>query len=198
VWTSPDVTAYMEVTAYFIDQQYPLKLVLIGLNEIQGDHTGTSLEKIFLDSLKRYTLEDRMVCIMTDNASVNHQMVHEISGQISTFSAKALGNSSPVESSTKNKPRGPIDLTSLIDSPEGLNFNYNSIISWVARLALYLHQSPQQCKRFITTVKLVYNDTTLLSHFSIHWNSTYDIIEKALPLKDAYNQNCTLENMQAY
>ncbi|MBW0463624.1 hypothetical protein O181_003339 [Austropuccinia psidii MF-1] len=111
---------------------------------------------------------------------------------------KALGNSSLVESSPAKNPRGPMDLTSLIDWPEGLNLNYNSIISQVACLALYLHQSPQQCKRFITTFKLVYNDTTLLSHVSKHWNLTYDMLEKALSLKDAYNQNCTLENMQAY
>ncbi|MBW0468529.1 hypothetical protein O181_008244 [Austropuccinia psidii MF-1] len=116
-----------------------------------------------------------MVCITTDNVSVNHQMVHKISSQTSSFSAevnaigcmahvlhlvardglKALGNSSLVESSSANEPRGPMDLTSLIDLPEGLNVNYDSIISWVARLALYLHQSPQQHKRFITIVKLV-------------------------------------------
>ncbi|MBW0478245.1 hypothetical protein O181_017960 [Austropuccinia psidii MF-1] len=100
-------------------------------------------------------------------------MVHEISSETSTFSAEgnaigcmahvlhlvALGNSSLVESSPENKPRGPIDLTSLIDPPEGLSLNYDSIISWVACLASYLHQSPQWHKRFITTVKLVYNDT---------------------------------------
>ncbi|MBW0556115.1 hypothetical protein O181_095830 [Austropuccinia psidii MF-1] len=166
-----------------------------------------------------------MVCIMTDNASVNHQMVHEISRQTSSsFSAevnaigcmahvlhlvacdglKALGNSSPVESSPANEPRGPMDLTSLIDPPEVLSLNYYSIISRVACLALYLHQSPQRCKRFITTVKLVYNDTrptnatTLLSHVSTCWNSTYNMLERALSLKYTYNQYCTFKNMQAY
>ncbi|MBW0557873.1 hypothetical protein O181_097588 [Austropuccinia psidii MF-1] len=97
-----------------------------------------------------------------------------------------------------------MDLTGLINSPEGLNLNQNSIISWVSHLALYLPQSPQQHKGFITTFKIVYNDTiqtnatTLLSHFLTHWNSTCNMLERALSLKDAYNQYCTLENMQAY
>ncbi|MBW0472387.1 hypothetical protein O181_012102 [Austropuccinia psidii MF-1] len=115
-------------------------------------------------------------------------MVHRISSETSNFSSevnaigcmahvlhlvafdglKALGNSSPVESPPENNTRGPMDSTSLINPPEGLNLNCNSIISWVARLALYLHQSPQQRKTFITTVKLVCNDTTLLSHVSTH------------------------------
>ncbi|MBW0549618.1 hypothetical protein O181_089333 [Austropuccinia psidii MF-1] len=126
-------------------------------------------------------------------------MVRKISSQTSNFSAevnaigcmahvlhlvacdglKVLGNRSPVESSPANKPRGPMDLTSLINPPEVLNLNYHSIISWVAHLALYLQQSPHQHKRFITTVKLVYNDdtrptnaTTLLSHVQTHRNST--------------------------
>ncbi|MBW0495370.1 hypothetical protein O181_035085, partial [Austropuccinia psidii MF-1] len=151
-------------------------------------------------------------------------MVHKISSQTSTFSAevnaigfmahilhlvardglKALGNSSLVELSPENKTREPMDLTNFINQPEGLNLNYYFIISWVACLSLHLHQSPQQCEGFITTVKLVYNDTRptnatkLLSHVSTCCNSTYDIIERALSLKDAYNQYCTLENMQAY
>ncbi|MBW0505292.1 hypothetical protein O181_045007 [Austropuccinia psidii MF-1] len=146
-------------------------------------------------------------------------MVHRISSQTSTFSAEVNaigfmahdlhlvardGLKALVELSPANKPRGPMDLTSFINQPEELNLNYYSIISWVACLALYLHQSPQQCKGFITTVKLVYNDTRptnatkLLSHVSTFCNSAYDIIERALSLKDAYNQYCTLENMQAY
>ncbi|MBW0572569.1 hypothetical protein O181_112284 [Austropuccinia psidii MF-1] len=190
VWTSHNLNAYMAVTAHFIDQQYQLKLVLIGLNEIQGDHTGTSLARIFLESLKRYTLEDQMVNAIGCMAHVLHL--------VSRDGLKALGNRSPVESSPANNPRGPMDLKSLIDPPEVLNLNYDSIISRVEHLASYLHQSPQWRERFITTVKLVYNVTTLLSHVSTRWNSTYDMLERALSLKDAYNQYCTLENMQAY
>ncbi|MBW0574724.1 hypothetical protein O181_114439 [Austropuccinia psidii MF-1] len=93
----------------------------------------------------------------------------------------ALGNaaSDALDSSIEG---GPMAITNLVSPPDGLNLKYNSIITCTGRLASYLHQSPQRHKKFITTVKLVYDDsrpmnaTMLLSHVPTHWNPTYSML----------------------
>ncbi|MBW0464160.1 hypothetical protein O181_003875 [Austropuccinia psidii MF-1] len=72
----------------------------------------------------------------------------------------------------------PMAIKNLVSPQDGLNLKYNSIITHIGQLASYFHKSPQRCEKFITTVKLVYNNsrkthaTMLLSHVPTSWNST--------------------------
>ncbi|MBW0568078.1 hypothetical protein O181_107793 [Austropuccinia psidii MF-1] len=93
----------------------------------------------------------------------------------------ALGNvaSDALDSSIASDP---MEIADLVSPPNGLDLKYNLIITCIGLLASYLHQSPQRCEKFITTVKLVYDysrpmhATMLLSHVPTHWNSTYDML----------------------
>ncbi|MBW0478598.1 hypothetical protein O181_018313 [Austropuccinia psidii MF-1] len=84
-----------------------------------------------------------------------------------------------------------MSIETLVDSPDGMHLRYKTIISQISRLASYLNQSPQWRDKFITTVHLVYNGATptnatlLLSHVSTRLNSTYNMLEQELILKDA-------------
>ncbi|MBW0560752.1 hypothetical protein O181_100467, partial [Austropuccinia psidii MF-1] len=86
-WTSPNVTAYMAVTGHFINANLNLILVLFGLSEVEGDHSGALLAKHFLNIIQRYNISNQIVCITSDNASVNNQMCHEIQVMCPSFSA---------------------------------------------------------------------------------------------------------------
>ncbi|MBW0583948.1 hypothetical protein O181_123663 [Austropuccinia psidii MF-1] len=76
----------------------------------------------------------------------------------------------------------PMEIKNLVSPPDGLNIKYDSIITCIGGLPSYLHQSPQRCEIFITTVKLVNKNsrpmhaTMLLSHVPTCWNSTYDML----------------------
>ncbi|MBW0530180.1 hypothetical protein O181_069895 [Austropuccinia psidii MF-1] len=103
---------------------------------------------------------------------------------------KELGN---VESDSLDPSisSDPIAIKNLVSPPDGLNLKYDSISTHIGRLASYLHQSPQRHEKFITTVKLVYNNsrpthaTILLSHVPTHWDSTYNMLNQELTLKEA-------------
>ncbi|MBW0569659.1 hypothetical protein O181_109374 [Austropuccinia psidii MF-1] len=118
---------------------------------------------------------------------------------------KALGtNSGNSITSTDEDSFNPMSISSLIDPPDGLHLQYNSIISKISRLASYLRHSPQQRDKFATAVNLVYksnkpgNANTLLSQVPTRWNSTYEMLNQALQLKDAYNHFCTPEALACY
>ncbi|MBW0475260.1 hypothetical protein O181_014975 [Austropuccinia psidii MF-1] len=118
---------------------------------------------------------------------------------------KALSIGSP--NSTQNTSKGEvsqISIANLIDIPDGQDIQYNSIILQISRLEGFLNQSLQQREKFNTTVKLIYNDykptkaTNLLLHVCTRWNSTYEMLVRALILEEAYSQFFSLPNMQSY
>ncbi|MBW0470228.1 hypothetical protein O181_009943 [Austropuccinia psidii MF-1] len=223
-WTIPNVTAYMAVTGHFIDANFNLISVLFGLSEIEGDHSGASLAKRFLNIIQRYNIRNQIVCITSDNASANNQMCHEIQAMCPSFSAStqsigcmahtihlaardglnALSQGPTSLPESKVNELRPMAISNLADPPNGQKINYNSIISRISRLDSYLNHSPQRRKKFVTTVKLVYdengpkNATSLLSNVCTRWTSTYDMLVQALSLKEAYDQFCSSPQTQSY
>ncbi|MBW0482455.1 hypothetical protein O181_022170 [Austropuccinia psidii MF-1] len=118
---------------------------------------------------------------------------------------KALGSKLPdTNNQVDNNNENPMSITSLVDPPDGLNLQYNSIIVKISCLASYLYPSPQRREKFITTVNLVYdsdkptNANTLLSQVSTRWNSNYKMLNCALVLKDAYNHFCTPDSLASF
>ncbi|MBW0567523.1 hypothetical protein O181_107238, partial [Austropuccinia psidii MF-1] len=183
-WTSPNMKGYMAVTGHFIDQDFNIFCILLGLTEIQGDHSGTLLAEEFWQILDQTNLIGCM-------AHTIHLSAHN--------GIQALGKGT--EPNQENADTGPMAICSIVDPPEGQNLNYNSIISRISRLGSYIRQSPQRREKFITVVKLFYDDikaNTLLTNVCTRWNSTYDMLERAWSLKEAYNQFCGPTTMQQY
>ncbi|MBW0473091.1 hypothetical protein O181_012806 [Austropuccinia psidii MF-1] len=109
---------------------------------------------------------------------------------------------------TTNEPEvnmnGPMSIYHILDLPDGVNAIYDSIINQISRLSSYIQQSPQRQEKFIGTVNLIYDKArtnqanTLLSNICTHWNSSYDILQLSLALKDACIQYCSTDSMHAY
>ncbi|MBW0513667.1 hypothetical protein O181_053382 [Austropuccinia psidii MF-1] len=118
-----------------------------------GDHSGPSLANNFLSILKQYSLDDEIICITANNASVNQQVAQEIEKQCITFTSStntigcmahvhhlaacvgvrslAYGPTSATTPEDQDLP-APILIPSLATPPDGLQVNYNSNISQVA------------------------------------------------------------------
>ncbi|MBW0470056.1 hypothetical protein O181_009771 [Austropuccinia psidii MF-1] len=193
----------MAVTGHFLDQDFNLSSILLGLLEIE---------------------EDCITSITTDNASSNSSMVNEIASTAPTFNAsthvigcmahvlhlaaqdglKALSEGVAPTTCKQEQHPVPMSIVNIINTPDGSSLRYDSIISHVARLASYLRQSPQCREKSVATVKLNYNGpkptnaNTLLCHVRTRWNSTYEMLERALCLREAYNQYCSPENMESF
>ncbi|MBW0503941.1 hypothetical protein O181_043656 [Austropuccinia psidii MF-1] len=133
-----------------------------------------------------------MICITTNNASVNTCMAQEISWSVPTFHANTHsigcmahilhlaardGLSALTNTNTPATPIGHgMDLSNLLDTPDGTHLQYDSIILQIAKLGSYLRQSSQRCEKFITMVNLVYDgskptkESTLLTQVCTRWN----------------------------
>ncbi|MBW0492212.1 hypothetical protein O181_031927 [Austropuccinia psidii MF-1] len=135
--------AFMEITDHFIDSDYKLQSVLLGLTKIEGDHSGISFANHFEIILHHYELEKNLICITTNNASANHHIAQEIEGLIPSFSASnneigcmvhtihlaacdglnALAQSRPLPSDQEavGNNSGPMTISNLVDEPDGQN-----------------------------------------------------------------------------
>ncbi|MBW0547996.1 hypothetical protein O181_087711 [Austropuccinia psidii MF-1] len=124
-----------------------------------GDHSDPSLANNFLSILKQYSLDDAIICITADNASVNQRMAQEIEKQCPTFTSStntigcmahvlhlaeceglrslADGPTSATTPEDEDLP-APMLIAGLVTPPDGLQVKYDSIISQAAQLGSYL------------------------------------------------------------
>ncbi|MBW0559970.1 hypothetical protein O181_099685 [Austropuccinia psidii MF-1] len=146
VWTSPNVIAFMDITAHVMSSEFKLTSILIGLQPIEGPHSGAVLAKRFMKVLGIYNLKSSIVCITADNASVNSQMASEMQNQLPVFCSdkqeigcmaltihlaardglKALGATpEKLAKPNANDSHGLMSLTNIINYPDRLHLNYN-------------------------------------------------------------------------
>ncbi|MBW0543501.1 hypothetical protein O181_083216 [Austropuccinia psidii MF-1] len=86
--TSPEITAYLAITSHYIDTDFKLTSIIIGLYKIEGNNAGASLATQLLTIIHHYNLEQKIIFITTDNASVNNKMAQEIEATFPKFCAK--------------------------------------------------------------------------------------------------------------
>ncbi|MBW0484363.1 hypothetical protein O181_024078 [Austropuccinia psidii MF-1] len=98
----------------------------------------------------------------------------------------------------------PMLIANIVNQLDGSDLNYNTIITQIGCLASYLKHSTQRRDKFSALVNLIYDEQnpksamTLLSHICTRWYSTYEMIQQAINLKEAYNQFGIPNNMQPY
>lgn len=81
-WTSPFKYAFMAITAYFLDQKWEYREVLLGFEPIFGSHTGVNLGDIVLQILQKHQIADRVLAVTTDDASNNKTLVAAVNDSI--------------------------------------------------------------------------------------------------------------------
>ena len=52
LWTSGNHLSIMVVTMVWLDTEFVLKEIIIGFREIQGEHSGSNLSKVFVNILE--------------------------------------------------------------------------------------------------------------------------------------------------
>ncbi|MBW0485678.1 hypothetical protein O181_025393 [Austropuccinia psidii MF-1] len=98
----------------------------------------------------------------------------------------------------------PMSISRFIEPPNGLKLKYSSFIGKISKLDSYLYHSLQRRGKLIKTINLVYdtdkptNSKTLLLKVPTQWNSTYNMLNRASDLKDAYDHFCTPNFLASY
>jgi hypothetical protein len=85
-WSSPNHLAFLAITAYYIDNNWEFREVLIGFEQIHGEHTGVVLSRIVEDVLEQFGIQDRLLAVTTDNASNNGTLTAELQAALAEAS----------------------------------------------------------------------------------------------------------------
>lgn len=78
VWSSTNRRSYVAICAHFIDQIGKLRVLLIGLPRLVGEHTGENIAYCLLRIFKIYEIEPRIGSFVTDNASNNNTLLRSL------------------------------------------------------------------------------------------------------------------------
>jgi hypothetical protein len=58
----------MAITAYFLDQKWEYREVLLGFKPLSGTHSGTNLGEVVVQILQQYEIINQVLAVTTDNA----------------------------------------------------------------------------------------------------------------------------------
>ncbi|POW15520.1 hypothetical protein PSTT_02039 [Puccinia striiformis] len=162
-WTAPNFTAFMTVTAHFIDEKFIMRNLTLAVPQVEGNHSGNFFAELFYNVLEKYSAINVMHTITADNASVNNKMARELDLQIPHFSSAThiLGCVAHVINlaaklgvaalgSTDNDNDGDkISMASLdSESNTGAGINTRTIIKRVHGMCTWVRFSPQRRERF--------------------------------------------------
>lgn len=84
-WTSPFKQAFMAITAYFLDQNWDYREVLLGFEPLSGTHPGANLSEVIVRILQQHQILDRVLAITTDNASNNATLIATVNDTITAL-----------------------------------------------------------------------------------------------------------------
>lgn len=68
-WTSPYQTSFLAVTAHWINDIWVQQDIIIGFEHLKGSHTSEALLEVFLKVIERFTLQQKVMSITSDNGS---------------------------------------------------------------------------------------------------------------------------------
>ncbi|XP_078447180.1 putative transcriptional regulator tpeD [Wolffia australiana] len=83
-WTSQNNIALLGITAHWIDNDWKLCELLLGLRQIKGPHSGSNLAMIVVEVAYHYGIESKICAITTENTSNIRTMIASIVDQLKT------------------------------------------------------------------------------------------------------------------
>jgi hypothetical protein len=210
-WTSSNQYAFQGVIACWVDDEWNLKSSVIDLTLLNGAHTGANIAKAFGDVLQEYNLWQKLLAVTTDNASNMNTMFEELQNLAyennSTFNSTdyrvrclahiinlacqdmiSAAESYEYEKDDADSEDGEADE---IDDPEERRSTSN-FIKKVREAVSGIRSSPQRREIFrtqCTTFGIKHKN--LILDVPTRWNSTLDMLERALELKMALSSTLT-------
>lgn len=85
-WTSPNKIAFLAIAGYWITDDWELKEVLLGFEQIHGAHTGENMARIIGRVLKDYGIESRLLGFTSDSASNNTTLTRALADALNQLS----------------------------------------------------------------------------------------------------------------
>jgi hypothetical protein len=79
LWSSPHRKAFLGICGQWVDEHYELREALLGLPNIQHSHSGETMSRHLLDSIRYLNIADNIGYFTLDNTTSNNTCLHALS-----------------------------------------------------------------------------------------------------------------------
>ncbi|KAL2905793.1 putative AC transposase [Bienertia sinuspersici] len=179
-WTACTSRAYFALTAHFIDNDWKLNAFVLNFRRFPPPHDGESIFQFVKSLLNEWDIEKKVFSITLDNASANDKMVEKL--------RKDVHSSSPLPLDGKYfHIRCAAHILNLIVQ-KGLQM-IDASVKKLREVVRFIDSSDARLSAFDKAI-LDCGDRTsfrgkLVLDVTTRWNSTYNMIRRALDAKEA-------------
>jgi hypothetical protein len=179
LWTSNKNIGYMCVTCHYIDDDWKVQKRIIRFCVVKTPHDGFNLYTSMLTTIKFYNIEDKLFSITLDNAAPNNTMMDILkSNLLKVDMLHCDGDLFHI--------RCAAHVINLIVK-DGLQA-IDGVINNIRESVKYVRASQSRKERFediIVELGIRFRSVPKID-VENRWNSTCDMIESAMPFKEAF------------
>jgi hAT family C-terminal dimerisation region len=197
VWTSKNQLSFFGFTIHYIDDDWQMKEELLAFKFLEGEHDGKSLSVAFIDVLEDFGIADRLLGVTADNASNNSTMMAHMEAYYKERYPDA-GFSvawNQVECMAHVLNLGAQQILKEFKQPvekdtyEAGSDSSDDMVTAVSRLS-FLCRKIRLAPKLRRLLEIVCNEKEVKYSVPIidvvtRWNSTYDMLVRAVEIKDA-------------
>ncbi|KAL0814308.1 hypothetical protein Bca101_070751 [Brassica carinata] len=182
IWTaSTTMTGYICLTAHYVDESFKLNNKILVFSELKPPHTGEEVANKLISCLKEWGLEKKVFSMTLDNATYNDSMQKILKHRLQMASGNGLlcdGKFFHV--------RCCAHILNLIVK-EGLELAVG-LLENIRESVKFVKASGSRIEAFAACVQSVgiRSGAGLSLDVPTRWNSTYDMLARALKFRDAF------------
>ncbi|KAL0392389.1 UNVERIFIED_CONTAM: putative AC transposase [Sesamum radiatum] len=182
IWTSEHShVAYCCLTVHFVDDSWELQKKILAFRKMPYPHDGETLFSFMTEMILEWNLDKKLFSIVVDNATNNDVMIRKVKDWI-------LYDLLVARDVDLLHVRCSAHILNLIVQ-DGLN-EIRGLIDKIRETVRYLNKSPAASQKF----EMALSQCNLTDKRQVamdvpnRWNSTYELLATALPLKEAFSR----------
>ena len=170
-WTAPNNTAYLGMTAHYIDSEWRMVALTMDFVPLSGSHTGVNLYAAFKNTLEQLNLKHKVLGVTLDNASNNNTFIEELH---------------------RDEDTSFDDFHHIRCFAHVLNLAAQAALSVISkeleglRLCVKKMRASTQLMEEFRSLSCNQKQLKPMLDVCTRWNSTCDMIERSLKLKEAF------------
>ena len=205
-WTSPSMQAFLGITVHWIDAEWRLRGVLLDIPPLSGRHTGENLCTTFVGACHGFGVLPKLLAITTDSASNNDTFLEaletvclqgDVAFNRSSQHVRCIAHVINLAVQDFLRTLGAAALASedAYDESYIPDTATAGFIPRLRKMVVKVRESPQRRERFAHQCKLEgVHPKELVVDVRTRWNSTHDMIKRALELRGPLDKFAAVES----